>query len=208
MEDLPARVRRLLEDFIVGNVDVARGEAELDYLEELTPEERRFAIELLLLNLQPPRSTVLLGLAALGAREVVPTLVGLLTQVDSLSRRIEIARCLTTITQDPTHLRTPLSEAMDRRGDPNIKAAHFSDIQLLPAGEQVEMLLHLLDDRDSLVRAHTLRELNALYARKQYVSGDLPLKLKFFKKHRNDPELHERLTQAAAESRLTWEPVF
>ncbi len=208
-DDLPARVHRFFRQFFVDVVDVVRGEAHLDYLDELTEKERRLALDLLLLNLTPPRSSILIGLARLGAVDAVPALLGLRAEVDDASRGLEIARCLTSITGDPDHLRGPLVEAMAPGGRATLKEAHFSDIRLLPPGEQLDLLFDLLEDPDStFVRSLALRELNELEARKQFATTQLPLGAPYFLGRRDDAAFRERLSRAATEERSRWEPVL
>ena len=205
-DDLPPGVRRFFDDFFVDAVDVVRREAHLEYLGELSDEDRQLAVELLILNLRPPRSAVLIGLAHLAVAEAVPDLLQLQSEVESPGWAIEVGRCLTSITGNPEHLR-PLVEAMAERGDSDLKEAYFSAIGQLPPMEQIDLLLALLEDRSARrARALALRELNALECRKQFLGTDLPHDVRYFRKRRSDPAFRERLAQAATESRSQWEP--
>jgi len=202
------RIKLFYRDFFAQPIAVLRREADLRYLAELNETERQLAVQLLSLNLRPVRSAVLEGVGVLRAEPLVPALVELLSEAESLSRRLEVARALVRTTTDPSWIRPLLAEMLESP-DGTLKEAHFDDLRLVPPEEQLEPLFRLLDDPDSsFVRFLALSELNGLEDRKFYYTAEFPHDAEYYLARRDDDELRSILIASASSSRVGWEVVF
>lgn len=207
LPEAPIRVQRFVHDFFTNPVAVLRGEADLGYVENLSPSERDSLAALVRLNLRPLRSATLEAISALRAVEVVSDLEELLEEEDDASRRLEIAGSLARVMDDPGYIRPYLRELKASR-DATLKEAHFDDIRLLPPAEQLDFFFDLLADPDSsFVRHLALTELNGLQDRKWYLARELPRNESYYLSRRNDPQLRDALVEAAQSSRSDWEVI-
>jgi hypothetical protein len=179
---------------------LTRGELDLGFLNDLTPEELSLARELIRRNVKLKQNHIIEGAAALRDVEAAPALRAMLDNEADISRRLTIAGALWKIQRDPVFVDC-LEQA--RRIQPRLfQFSHLLQILWLDDERAVDFLIDLLDERDWRVQSLTLGLLNELeLGRRMVIAADkLPHQRGDYRKLQYDPDFRARMTAAIQES--------
>ena len=166
--------QKFYRHFFVNSTGLIRGEVDLSFLRELTPDETSLAKDLIRRNLKLNYTHIIDGAAALRDREAVPQLRDMVARESDLSRRLSIAGALWRITKDPIFLEC--LRDMAKSDNESLKEAHIFQVLWLGDQHAINLLIDLLNDPGSFVRHLALLALNAIEHRKHFhcSSDDLP----------------------------------
>ena len=124
---------------------MARGELDLGFLDDLTPQELALAQEAVRRNLKLKEVHIIEGASALRDVAAIPLLRTMLDQEPSESRRLTIAGALWKLNNDPVFL-----ECLDRAklAGGNLMVAHLHQVLWLNDERALDFLIDLLSSRD------------------------------------------------------------
>ena len=169
--DIPAKAKRqskrgsaafqtFYRHFFVNECGLIRGEVDLSFLKDLTPQETTLAKDLIRRNLNRGYTHILQGAAALHDHEVVPQVKEMLACESNLSRRLTIAGTLWKLDKDPSFVECLYD--MVQSDSNSLKEAHIDQIAWLGDERAINLLIDLLEDDGSFVRYLALSRLNEI----------------------------------------------
>jgi HEAT repeat protein len=165
---------------------LSRGEVDLKFLDDLTPEERQLAKDLLHRNLGLKYVHLIEGAAALHDVDAVPTLRAMFAAEADESRQLTIAGTLWKLNRDPAFI--DCLNRLKASHDGAFKRAHFHQITWLGDERAIDLLIDLLDDDDSFVRFLASTTLNELEFEKRFmvVAKELPRRPEDYRSRQRD----------------------
>lgn len=189
--------------WFVDSLGLTRGDVDLSFLGELTPEETEVARDLLRRNLRLKYDHIIEGLAALGDVASVPALRAMLAVEQDYSRRLTIAGVLWILARDESFI--DLLKRGIMAGDLYLKRALARYVVWLGDERAIDLLMDLVDDFDDSARSQALRLLNTLEAG-HHLAGptdDLPRRATDYLGRRNDAALRALMVKNLA--RIRWD---
>lgn len=190
---------------------LSRKEVNLDFIDELTPEEREAAKSLLRRNLPLQYAHIIEGIVLLDDKESIPDLCSLLQHTADLSRQLVIGGALWQLSQDSVF--PALLEEMKTSQNGALKQVHFHQIAWLRDERALNLYFDLLNDRDDHVRFLALRQLNELEYGKRFLTPPrlLPHQTEHYKAHEYDSDLRAAMLNNLRCGRTTrsgaWIPI-
>jgi hypothetical protein len=139
---------------------LTRGEIDVAFLADLTPEELQLARNLVRSNLGLRETHLVEGAAQLNDVESIPRLRDLCDTETNPSRKLTISGALWKLAGDERFVGTILQ--MVASMDANLKQAHFHQILWLGNEVSIRALIDLLSDNDRFVSYLALAKLNEL----------------------------------------------
>jgi hypothetical protein len=191
---------RFLYHWFVDVMALTRGEVDLTFLQDFTPEELIVARRLIRQNLHLRHTHIIDGAAILGDMEAVPLLRAMLADEPDLSRRLTISGALWKLVRDPAFPGC-LQQAKD---DPSeyLMAAHLHHVLWLGDERAVDFLIDLLDHKNQSVRSQVFSELNRLdlLGTLPTLSPEQPWPPGDYRGRREDPAFRKRMAAAVRQS--------
>ena len=174
---------------------LSRREVNLKFLEQLTESERELAKNLLRRNLHLKYTHIIEGIAALKDTESIPALREMLAREQDLSWQLTITGTLWKLAKDSSFV-----ECLYRMKESNnatLKQAHIHQVSWLSDERAVDLLIDLLDDSDSFVRALALSQLNELEFGQLFPmpSKELPRQAEDYRNRRNDEQFRKMMVK-------------
>ncbi len=194
--DIPAKAKRLSKrgspalqefyhHFFINETGLIRGEVDLTFLKDLSPQESAIAKGLIRRNLDRGYTHIIEGAAAFHDQEAVPQLKKLLARAPDLSRRLTIAGALWKLDKDPS-FPACLREMVESDSN-SLKVAHMNQLSWLGDERAINILIELLSDGDSFVRYLALTRLNEIEHKKRFVASAPPSSEDaYVSRHRDD----------------------
>jgi hypothetical protein len=172
---------------------VGRGELDVGFLKELTPEELSLARELIRRNLKIKHVHIIEAAGLLRDPDAVPILREMLSAEPDLSWRLTIAGSLWKINRDPAFIQC-LEEAKSAKPE-MFQWVHLLQVLWLEDERAVDFLVDLLDQKDTTGRWFVLGLLNQLeFGRRFDVPAvRMPHQPADYQKVRGDPTFRARM---------------
>ena len=184
---------QFLQNWFGNSQALTRGEVDLRFLKDLTPDEREIAKDLVRRNLKLTYTHVIEGVAALGDITSVPILQAMLAGESDASRQLTIAGALWKLNQDAVFV--DCLERMRVSKDATLKQAHFHQILWLGNERAIDYLVELLDDADAFVRFLAISTLNGLEFQRLFFvpEAQLPCGSDLYRSRINDPNFRSMM---------------
>jgi hypothetical protein len=186
--------KKFLHHWFVDTWALSRGEIDLSFLGEFTPEETEIAKNLLRRNLGLRYTHIIEGVAALNDVSAAPILRSMLDEETNASRRLTIAGTLWKLTSDPIFIEC--LNRMRASDDAILKSAHFHQILWIGDDRAISFLIDLLDDADRFVRYLALSTLNRLEFNQRFLvpAEQLPRQPEDYRRRRHDSSFRQLMT--------------
>lgn len=146
---------------------VSRRELDLRFLDDMSPEERELAKDLLRRNLGLKYVHIIEGVAALHDLEAVPILREMAAKETDPSRQLAMAGSLWKLVQDPLFF--DCLQRMKASGCTALKRAHLWQVLWLRDERAIDLLISFLDDPDKFVRGVALLALNEVECERRFL---------------------------------------
>ncbi len=175
---------------------LSRGELNLNFLKDLTPDELSLARQLIRRNLPLKHTSIFQGVEALHDLDAAPILRKMLSQETELSWRLTISGVLWRLNRDPVFIKC-LEEAKSIR--PSIfQGVHLWQVLWLDDERALDFLIDLLDQKDWPTQSMTLGLLNQLeFGRPMGIPArQLPCQPADYRKRRGDSVFRARMVDA------------
>ena len=179
-------LRTFYRHFFVDTYGLTRGEVDLSFLNDLSPQEIAVARDLVRRNLGTGYSHLIESAAALRDADAVPILRSMFDRESDLSRRLTISGSLWRLDRDPRFLEC-IAE-MVASISTTLKEAHIDQILWIGDQRSVAYLIGLLDDHGRFVRYLALSRLNELEHGKSFVGETLPKTADDYKMRQDAPD--------------------
>lgn len=186
-----AELRAFYNLFFVNWLGVVRGEVNLDFLNQLSPNELAIARELVRRNLGKGSLHLVKGAAALKDVDALPILRTLFNNHTDLSRRLTIAGSLWKLDRDPRFLEC--IEQMIASDSNTLKEVHIDKVLWIGDERSINYLILLLDDGGKFVRSLALRFLNLIERGRRSSSADPQTSASDYKMLQSDPDFIGRM---------------
>lgn len=175
---------------------VGRGELDVTFLRDLTPEDLSLARQLVRRNLRVRHVHIIEAAGLLHDKEAVPILREMLGAESDLSWRLTIAGSLWKIDRDPLFIQC-LEEAKSVRPS-MFQYVHLFQVLWLDDERSVDFLIDLLDQKDATARAFALSLLNRLeFGREIGVpSNQMPHQPDLYRRVRNNADFRALMVAA------------
>ena len=190
----PPAFKEFLHHWFVNTWGLSRGEVDLAFLNDLTPEEREIAKDLIRRNLGLKYTHIIEGVAALHDVSTAPILRSMVDEETNASRQLTIAGVLWKLTSDPIFI--DCLSRMKASDDATLKQAHFHQILWIGDDRAISFLIDLLDDADRFVRFLALSTLNRLEFNRQFFvpAKQLPRQPDDYRRRRHDSSFRQLMT--------------
>jgi hypothetical protein len=174
------------EHWFVNIWAVSRHELELGFLEDMSPQEKDVAKDLLRRNLHLKYTHIIEGVAALHDLEAVPILREMAAIEMNPSRRLTMAGTLWKLVQDP--LLVDCLTRMKKSDNVHLRSAHLRQVLWLRDERSVDLLIDFLDDSDKFVRLLALSALNEVEFEENFLvpANQLPRQPDEYRTRRDD----------------------
>jgi HEAT repeat protein len=194
---------QFLHHWFVDSFGLSRGEVDLAFLNDLTPEEIEVARELLRRNLKLKYTHIIKGVAAVRDLRSLPLLRTMLSEEPDLGRRLTIAGTLWKLARDPLFIEC--LDFMKESENAHLKQAHIHQILWLENDWAIDLLIDLLDDKDKLVRSMALKMLNSLeFDRSMVGDSELPRQASDYRLRRHEQAFRELMVRHIQHFSTTW----
>ncbi|MBK9165021.1 MAG: hypothetical protein IPM21_14150 [Acidobacteria bacterium] len=166
---LSGAFKKFYYNWFVNSFGLTRGEVDLEFLADLTTQERELAIGLLRRNLGLGHSHLVEGIGLLDDKESIPTLRTMLAETTDASRRLTIAGSLWKLCKDESFPKE--IERMVKKGNRFVKEAHLEQILWLGDTRSIRYLIDLVAEGDTFAGSLALSRLNEIEDNKRYLLG-------------------------------------